>query len=159
MKNDLFRDDDTAEFLTLAAGEGWITDQWELDVLRATLPQGCLVRRIGTIPVAFITALRYDRSGWIGNLLVSQEQRRTAKTVNFGIVYGMSSYGLAKDLDVPVPLAQDFFQQLAATNRTVHVMVHSMGHQVALRALSQMTPAQDSPFIGELILNAPDIPL
>ena len=65
-----------AEFLTLAAGEGWITDQWELDFLRATFPQGCLVRRIGTIPVAFITALRYDRSGWIGNLLVSQEQRR-----------------------------------------------------------------------------------
>ncbi len=76
MKNDLIRDDDTAEFLDLAAGEGWITDRWELEFLRSAFPQGCLVRRSGTVPVAFITALRYQRSGWIGNLLVRPEQRR-----------------------------------------------------------------------------------
>ncbi|MEA2082227.1 MAG: DNA polymerase I [Elusimicrobiota bacterium] len=31
---------------------------------------------------------------------VSREQRRIAKTVNFGIVYGMSSFGLAADLEI-----------------------------------------------------------
>jgi len=31
---------------------------------------------------------------------VSKEQRRIAKTVNFGIVYGMSSFGLASDLEI-----------------------------------------------------------
>ena len=58
-----------------------------------------------------------------------------------------------------VPQAQAFFKQLAALNRIVHVMVHSMGHQVALRALSQLAQSQNTPFIGELVLNAPDIPL
>jgi esterase/lipase superfamily enzyme len=58
-----------------------------------------------------------------------------------------------------VPLAQAFFKQLAATNQTVHIMVHSMGHQVALRALAQLAQGIDKPFIGELILNAPDFPL
>ncbi|MBI5239458.1 MAG: alpha/beta hydrolase [Elusimicrobia bacterium] len=58
-----------------------------------------------------------------------------------------------------VPLAQSFFGQLAASSQTVHVMVHSMGHQVTLRALSQLSQNIDKPFIGELILNAPDFPV
>jgi esterase/lipase superfamily enzyme len=58
-----------------------------------------------------------------------------------------------------VPLAQAFFKQLSETHRTVHVMVHSMGHQVTLRALSQLSQGLDKPFIGELILNAPDFPV
>ena len=58
-----------------------------------------------------------------------------------------------------VPLAQAFFKQLAGLNQTVHVMVHSMGHQVTLRALSQLSSVQDKPFIGELLLNAPDVPV
>ncbi len=76
MTTDRFRHDDIAEFLLLAAGEGWISDRWELDLLRNSFPQGCLVKRIKTVPVAFITTLRYRRSGWIGNLLVRPEQRR-----------------------------------------------------------------------------------
>jgi len=55
--------------------------------------------------------------------------------------------------------AQTFFKQLASLNQTVHVMVHSMGHQVTLRALSQLAQGSDKPFIGELILNAPDFPV
>jgi DNA polymerase I len=39
---------------------------------------------------------------------VTQEERSRAKTVNFGIVYGMSAYGLSKDLGIDVAQAQRF---------------------------------------------------
>jgi len=57
-------------FLYSAAAEGWITDQVELDFLLAACPEGCLVSLCAGKPAAFITALRYERSAWIGNLLV-----------------------------------------------------------------------------------------
>ena len=39
---------------------------------------------------------------------VTSEMRSAAKTVNFGIVYGISAFGLAKDLDMSVNDAQQF---------------------------------------------------
>ncbi len=39
---------------------------------------------------------------------VTEAMRATAKTVNFGIIYGMSSFGLAKDLGIRVDEAQRF---------------------------------------------------
>ncbi len=39
---------------------------------------------------------------------ISDRQRSQAKTVNFGIVYGMSAYGLSKDLGIEVDKAQAF---------------------------------------------------
>ncbi len=39
---------------------------------------------------------------------VTPEMRRVAKTVNFGIIYGMSAYGLAKELDIPRKEAKEF---------------------------------------------------
>lgn len=39
---------------------------------------------------------------------VTDEQRSQAKTVNFGIVYGMSAYGLSKGLGIEVDRAQAF---------------------------------------------------
>lgn len=39
---------------------------------------------------------------------VSSDQRRRAKAVNFGLIYGMSAFGLAKQLDIPRAEAQRY---------------------------------------------------
>jgi len=39
---------------------------------------------------------------------VNSRQRRVGKTVNFGVVYGISAYGLSENLKIPVEEAQDF---------------------------------------------------
>ncbi len=42
---------------------------------------------------------------------VDSEMRRIAKAVNFGIVYGMSAWGLAEELHIPTNLAQTFINK------------------------------------------------
>ncbi|GHV21816.1 DNA polymerase [Planctomycetales bacterium] len=42
---------------------------------------------------------------------VSADQRRAAKAVNFGIIYGQSAHGLAEALGIPHFAAQDFIDQ------------------------------------------------
>ena len=66
---------DIPPFLALAEEEGWICDLWEFDFLLAAFSQGCLVIRSGAAPVAFVTAIRHERSGWVGNLLVRRDLR------------------------------------------------------------------------------------
>jgi len=42
---------------------------------------------------------------------VTQELRRVAKTVNFGIIYGMSPHGLSERLRIPVKEAEDYINR------------------------------------------------
>ncbi len=42
---------------------------------------------------------------------VTQNMRRQAKAVNFGILYGISSFGLSEDLGIPVKSAKEFINK------------------------------------------------
>ena len=42
---------------------------------------------------------------------VTEEMRENSKRVNFGIIYGMSAYGLAKDLGIDPTIAQGFIDE------------------------------------------------
>lgn len=76
MKIEPFTPDDIPPFLRLAACENWVAERWEFDYLLANFPQGCCVARAESgEPVGYVTALRHDRSGWIGNLIVDGEAR------------------------------------------------------------------------------------
>lgn len=54
---------------------------------------------------------------------VTKEQRRNAKSVNFGIVYGISAFGLSEQLDIPrkeaAALIEEYFQQYPAIKQYI----------------------------------------
>lgn len=75
MQISTFTPDDIHPFLDLAKDEGWISHRRELAFLLERSPEGCLVCREQSRPVGFVTAVRYGRSGWIGNLLVGSADR------------------------------------------------------------------------------------
>ncbi len=50
----------------------------------------------------------------ISAALVTPEQRRAAKTINFGILYGMSAFGLAQNLGIPQKEADRFIRDYLA---------------------------------------------
>jgi len=44
-------------------------------------------------------------------LEVTSDQRRTAKVINFGLIYGMSAFGLAQNLDIERSAAQGYMER------------------------------------------------
>jgi DNA polymerase-1 len=60
-------------------------------------------------------------------LMVTSEQRRNAKAVNFGIVYGQTSFGLASQLGIPRAEAdkyiQLFFERYSGVKRFIEATI------------------------------------
>ena len=50
---------------------------------------------------------------------VSTEERRSAKTINFGLIYGMGPQRLARELKVPLPQAKEFIDRYFAKLATL----------------------------------------
>jgi DNA polymerase-1 len=46
---------------------------------------------------------------------VTDDMRNSAKRINFGIVYGLSAYGLSRDLAIPIDAAKQFIDSYFAT--------------------------------------------
>ena len=51
---------------------------------------------------------------------VSEDQRRSAKTINFGLIYGMSAFGLARELGVSRTVAQGYIDRYFERYPDVH---------------------------------------
>ncbi len=56
---------------------------------------------------------------------VSAEQRRAAKAINFGLIYGMSAFGLARNLGIDQAQARDYIARYFARYPGVHAYMET----------------------------------
>ncbi len=64
---------------------------------------------------------------------VSAEQRRSAKAINFGLIYGMSAFGLARQLGIERGAAQDYVNRYFARYPGVKAYMDDTRRQAAKR--------------------------
>ena len=55
---------------------------------------------------------------------VSPEMRRTAKVINFGVIYGMSAFRLAQDLEIPRTDAANFIDSYFKMYSSINSFIH-----------------------------------
>jgi DNA polymerase-1 len=101
------------------------------------------------------------------NVEVTPEQRRMGKTINFGIIYGMSGFRLARDLGIPVGLASEYienyferFSKVRGFFDTLEEQAETKGFVTTLfgrkRFIKQIdSSGRDKGFIRRAALNAP----
>jgi ribosomal protein S18 acetylase RimI-like enzyme len=75
MKIERFTHNDIETFLRYASAENWISTKWELKFLLGSFPEGCFKCTADGLPIAFVTSIKYDKCGWIGNLIVDESRR------------------------------------------------------------------------------------
>lgn len=110
------------------AGEGKIFlsadySQIELAVLASLSddPGLCEAFRTGEDIHRRTAALIFDEEP----MEVTAEQRRVAKTINFGVMYGMSSFRLSRELSIPMKRAQEFIDAYFATYSGIRRFIDS----------------------------------
>ncbi|MCI5065825.1 DNA polymerase I [bacterium] len=98
---------------------------------------------------------------------VSGEERRLGKTMNFGIVYGMSGFRLARELGIPVSAGTDYIERYFARYPRVREYFDSLERQMEERGevrtilgrrrlLGEIQQgARDRNFVKRAALNAP----
>jgi DNA polymerase-1 len=64
---------------------------------------------------------------------VTHEMRRVAKVINFGIIYGMSSFGLSKELGVPQRDAQNYIDEYFVKYKGVKAYIESVLEETRAR--------------------------
>lgn len=99
--------------------------------------------------------------------LVDKEQRRVGKTINFGIVYGMGAFRLARDLGIPVgqashyitnyflryPRVKEYFSRLEHEASTQDSVKTILGRKRFISSLD--TSGRDQGFVRRAAMNAP----
>ncbi len=68
---------------------------------------------------------------------VTHEQRRTAKTINFGVIYGMGSYGMSQQLHIPVEAAQQFIDKFYETYPKIRAFFDEYLKQARLKGFAE----------------------
>ncbi len=63
---------------------------------------------------------------------VTHEQRQIGKRINFSILYGLTPYGLSKDLDIPFGQAKQYIDKYFAQFPRVREWMHSIVQQAEL---------------------------
>ncbi|MBI2877203.1 MAG: DNA polymerase I [Candidatus Tectomicrobia bacterium] len=99
---------------------------------------------------------------------VTPEMRRLAKTVNFGIIYGLSPYGLARDLNIGQQAAKEFIDRYFSRHQGVKAYIqrtiqeaHERGYVTTLwgrrRYLPDLRSASKSvrDFAERIAINTP----
>jgi len=83
---------------------------------------------------------------------VTALQRRNAKAVNFGIVYGISSYGLSQDLNIPKKEAEAIIKQYFATYPKIKEFLDGMVKEAKEKGYAQTMSGRRRP-VPELLSN------
>ena len=60
---------------------------------------------------------------------VTDDQRRAAKAINFGLMYGMSAFGLSRQLDISRPEAQEYMDTYFSRYPGVQTFMEKTRHQ------------------------------
>ncbi len=68
---------------------------------------------------------------------VSGEQRRAAKAINFGLIYGMSAFGLARNLGIDQGRAREYIERYFARYPGVHDYMESARRQARDRGYAE----------------------
>ena len=82
----------------------------------------------------FTALLRQKSLGWHW-MEVTSEQRRNAKAINFGLIYGMSAFGLSRQLGIGRADAQSYMDLYFKRYPDVQTFMHDIREKAKAQAM------------------------